>query len=279
MRNLVHMLGAQMSNLGSHMSEILTITTLFRRLLTQSIVLLCVFAGTSSVQAQGSAGSKAPFESRVIIDMPTAGVLLKNSLGLNTVVFAGGGLLCDASFAPIDNFNIGIGYSGVNILGSGAVTWQGIPSMHLRYRIIDETLRMPAILLGLQTQGRGVVLNKEFETAAPGIFASLSKQFSWAAGTLAFHGGVGYSVNLAFEAKGANIWTGVEQSLGPNATLMAEVNPTLNDTRSGLILSASLRWVISNGITLELQGRDIFAELPSQQGFTRTLSFEINRRL
>ncbi len=235
--------------------------------------------GTDILLAQGSAGSKAPFESRVIVDMPTAGLLPKGSLGLTTVVFAGGGILCDASFAPIQDFNIGIGYSGVNILGNGSVSWQGIPSTHLRYRIIDETLAFPAIVFGLQTQGRGVVQNKQFETASPGLFASSSKQFSWIGGHLAFHGGLGYSLDLPFNGRGFNAWFGAEQSLGPGAALMAECNPTMNDTSSGLLIHLSLRWVISPGVTLELQGRDLLGTLPSQKAFTRTLSFEINRRL
>ncbi len=244
-----------------------------------SCLLLLFLFSSFALLAQGSAGSKAPYESRVIVDMPTAGVVQKGSFGLTNIVFAGGGLLCDLAFAPMEDFNIGVGYSGLNILGSGSVTWQGVPSMHLRYRILDETLKMPAITLGIQTQGRGVVVDKVFETAAPGLFAALSKQFTWSGGTLAFHGGLGYSVDLAFNGKGANVWFGAEQSLGPNASLMAELNPTVGDARSGVLFNLSLRWVITPGFTLELQGRDLFGQLPTRSGFTRTMAFEINRHL
>ncbi len=228
--------------------------------------------------SQGSAGSSAPYESRVIVDMPTAGVVSKNHLGLTTVVFSGGGLLADLSFAPMDRFNIGVGYSGANVLGSGAITWQGIPSMHLRYRVIEETLEVPAIMAGLQTQGRGPVQNKIFQTASPGLFLSASKQFRWWAGTVALHGGGGYSLDLAFNGQGVNLWAGLEQSLGSSASFMLEVNPTMNDNASGLLLNCSLRWVISTGFTLELQARDLLATLPAQSNFNRCLAFEINRR-
>jgi hypothetical protein len=53
----------------------------------------------------------------------------------------------------------------------------------------------------------------------------------------------------------------------------------LNDNRSGVLVNVALRWAIVNSVTLELQGRDLLAKLPSQQGFTRTIAIEVIRKL
>lgn len=246
---------------------------------TASLYLLLGILSAATAVAQGSAGTAAPYESRVIVEMPTAGVLAKNTLGLTAIAFADGGILSDVAFAPLTNFNIGVGYSGVRLLGTGNVAWQGLPSLHLRYRIIDETLNFPAITLGLQTQGRGVVSDKRFQTLAPGLFAAVSKQYRWWGGTVSLHGGLGYSLDLGFNGKGINAWGGLEQSLGSSASLVAEFNPNINETTRAALLNVSLRWAIVSGVTLELQGRDVFGNLPGAAGWTRTLAIEVIRRL
>ncbi|MBX7153386.1 MAG: hypothetical protein U0Y96_05165 [Candidatus Kapaibacterium sp.] len=240
---------------------------------------VCFLSCTPLLFSQGSAGTAAPYESRVIVDMPTAGVLSKNTLGLQTVAFADGGILADVSFAPFTNFNIGLGYSGTKILGTGSIVSQGLPSLHLRYRIIDETLNFPAVMLGINTQGRGVVTNKRFETRAAGVFGALSKQYKWPGGTVSLHGGIGYSVDLGFDGAGVNVWGGIEQSLGGSAALQVEFNPVLNESKQQPLLNLALRWAIVSGVTLELQARDVFGNLPSAQGATRTLAIEVIRRL
>lgn len=231
------------------------------------------------ILSQGSAGANAFYESRTIVDMPTSGVLQKNTLGINIFAGGGGNVLTDVSFAPFTNFNIGLGYSGNRVLGTGNIDWQGIPAIHLRYRIIDETLTIPAILIGLQTLGRDGVTNKTFLTRSPGLFAGVSKQFRWALGTISLHGGLGYSVDLGFNGNGTNAWVGLEQSLGSSASLMAEFNPNFNSSTSKSLLNLSLRWALVPGVTIELQGRDLFGNLSGSEAWNRTLAIEIVRRL
>jgi hypothetical protein len=247
----------------------------------QNVLLVLVFFLILhlGLYSQGSAGANAVYESRTIIDMPTAGVLQRNTLGINIFAGGGGNVITDVSFAPFTNFNIGLGYSGNRVLGTGNIDWQGIPAIHLRYRIIDETLTIPAILLGLQTLGRDGVNDKVFLTRSPGLFAGASKQFRWAIGTISLHGGLGYSLDLGFNGNGVNAWIGLEQSLGSSASFMAEFNPNLNASTSKSLLNLSVRWALVPGVTIELQGRDLFGNLAGSQVWNRTLAVEIIRRL
>lgn len=242
-------------------------------------VILATLLTVQPTFSQGSTGSSAPYESRVIVDMPTAGVLAKNQMGATVVAAADGALLADVAFAPATNFNVGLGFSGTRVLGTGNPVFQGIPSIHVRYRAVDETLYIPALTIGLQTLGRGVVAQNRFTTNSPGLFLAASKNYTWSLGTLAFHAGLGQSFDINFDGRGFNVWAGMEQSIGSNAGFMAEFNPTINDTHSGALLNIAFRWSIIRGVTLELQARDAFGNLPAAQGITRTLGIEIVRNL
>ncbi|MBL7999794.1 MAG: hypothetical protein JNL32_14305, partial [Candidatus Kapabacteria bacterium] len=99
-----------------------------------------------------------------------------------------------------------------------------------------------------------------------------------ALGTVSFHGGLGYSLDLNYNGAGANVWGGIEQSLGSQAALLAEFNPQLN-MKGAPLLNVAFRWAIVSGVTLELQGRDLFGKLPGSSGWTRTMAIEIIRRI
>jgi len=235
----------------------------------------------ASLFAQGSAGEKAIYESRYIVDMPTAGTLNKGCYGLYTNTFPQGGIMLQFDASPFNDFLIGLSYSGTNIIGSGEVNWQGIPGVHLRYRFLDETLDLPAFLIGVNTQGRGDFNSKDkrFETYSPGVFLSVSKNYSWALGSVAFHGGVNYSFEPPKKENFPNFYLGFEHSIGKSFALNFEYNSTLNDDNKNYmnnkgLMNASLRWSLAKGITLELQARDLLENMAKYKAFNRAVCLE-----
>lgn len=243
---------------------------------------LCLFA---PVYPQGSAGDGAPVESRFIVDMPTAGLIHKGSYSVSAIAFPGGGLLAELNASPWVNFNFGISYSATNVIGTGKLTWQNLPGINLRYRALDETARYPALLLGFSNQGRGSYIpsKKRFNTYSPGLYASLSKNFRWALGTIALHGGAGYSFEPPPDTRCPNIYLGIEQSVSTPASINIEYNANFDDRdvtvieRSGL-LNAALRLSVIDGLTIELQARDILGNHKNADGFERFFGIEFVRK-
>ncbi len=236
--------------------------------------------------AQGSAGAEASVESRYIVDMPTAGVLHKGAFSINSMMYNSGGLLIDISTSPFTNFNFGISFSGSNIIGSGDLVWQKFPGIHLRLRLIDETTTFPAILLGLNTQGRGIfdTENERFQTLSPGAFVSASKNFSWLLGNIALHGGMNYSFEPVPSERAPNLYFGIEQSIGDPASISIEYNANIDERSDEFmsdkgLLNAAVRVSIGQGFTMELQVRDLLSNQKDMQGFTRFIGFEFIRRL
>lgn len=236
------------------------------------------------LRAQSAAGEQATIESRTIVDMPTAGVLSKGRYGLEVYAFGESGVMVDFSIAPLTNLNVGLSYSGAGFLGNSAVVFQGLPGFHVRWRPVDETRTIPAVLVGLNTQGRGFPnINGRFQTHSPGVFVAVSKNFAlW--GSLALHGGVNYSFEPAVADRRVNAYVGLEKTLGSIVSLTAEYNAAFDNPYTmryagfnggfGGLLNLGVRVATGKGFTFELQARDLLQNLRGSATLYRTLRME-----
>ncbi len=241
--------------------------------------IFCFIATTDLAEARGTAGEQARSESRFIVDMPNAGVLDKYSFSAYSQAFPGGGVLLQFDAAPFTNFNMGVSFSGSNIIGDGEPTWQNLPGVHLRARIIDEKLYFPALAIGFYSQGRGRFHKSKdrFLTQSPGFFLAASKNYKWALGVVSYHFGVNYSIEPKPEKRSPNVYAGLEHSIGSYVSLNVEYNATFDDgefrKKKGL-LNASLRWSLAKGFTLEIQARDLLEHSAVYSGFNRFVCLE-----
>jgi hypothetical protein len=251
-------------------------------------MLICVnftpFVPTYAL-AQSDAGSSSIYESRCIVDMPTAGVLPKNTYCFEGTTFTNGGLLASFTIAPLKNLNLGISFSGTNLIGSGDIKFQKWPGFILNWRIIDETRTIPAILIGVNTQGRGeyISIKNRFETYSTGIYTSLSKSFKWSIGNFSWHAGLNYTFEQAAGQHTPNFWIGFEHSIGAYGALYFELNPNLADkdrqiSSASVLLNIGTRWSIARGVTIELKVRDLLENSRIHTGFERWAGISYIRR-
>lgn len=244
-----------------------------------------LFALHEPVTAQGNAGDGAPIEQRFIVDMPTAGVLGKGAFGVYVNTFPGGGMLADVSYGLTAWLNVGASFGVNNLIGTGEITVQDYPAAHIRARIFNETLVIPAITIGVNTQGRGGFLGNRFQTQPAGIFIAASKSYRWPLGLLGLHLGLCYSLSPDHPAKQIpNVFLGAEHSVGSFLSIAAEYNPTLDERfpsaiylKEGGILNLALRCSVLTGMTAEVQFRDVLSNFTDVKGISRTLGIEIVR--
>jgi hypothetical protein len=247
-----------------------------------SIYIICLIAAISNAFASGgTAGDRAEYESRYIVDMPTAGMLPQSAFSLYGMAYSDGGILAEIFACPFKDFLIGISFGGTGIIGESDVNFQELPSVHIRYRVINEKLSFPAIVFGVNTQGRGIYSKsrKQFEVFSPGIYLSLSKNFNWLLGDVAFHGGANYSFEAKPETRVPNLYCGLEQSIGSSVAFNFEFNTAINEYREELIegigiFNASLRWSVAAGMTLEFQLRDLLSNRKNYNTPSRYIGLE-----
>jgi hypothetical protein len=228
--------------------------------------------------AQGSAGALAPYESQYIVDMPTAGMIPRGQYRMHLLMQPNGNPLFSLQAAPTAWLMAGISYSAANLIGAGPVEVPDYPAVEIKARIWDETVYRPAIVAGFSMQGRGIWMQERYQTLQPGLYAAFSKNFRWALGTLALHGGINYAVLPAAPMAQPNFWIGAEQSMGNRMALSLEYNATMNDnagfmSKKGL-LNAALRYSPARAITIEFMARDLLRHIKGNAGFGRSVGIE-----
>lgn len=231
---------------------------------TISLTLALIFAFTSFIFSQGIAGTNAKYEYRYLIDMPTAGVLNKGFVGVTSDVLPGGDLIERIEVGVFDNVSFGISYGGLNIIGAGSPKWYGYPGIDFRFRIINETVNMPALTLGFDSQGKGQYFDStsRYAVKSPGFFAAASKNFAFM-GYLSLHSEINYSLESKDGDDFIDLRVGCEKTLGPDVSLIGEYDFAFNDNATRYYgsgngyLNIGIRWSIGSGFTLGFDLRDL----------------------
>lgn len=250
------------------------------------IYIILFFIGLSGLAySQGSAGSAARYESRYIVEMPTAGIIPKGDYVVYGTAFDQGGLAAEFTASPFTNFELGLSFSGIRIIGSGDIDCQKLPGVNLKWRIINETKSFPAIAIGANIQGRGYYSKTydRFQTQSPGMYVCASKDMYWDLGYIAFHGGLTYSFEPTPVNRKINLYAGFEQSIGRPFSINCEFNANLDDENKHImkdkgLLNLGFRASLSRGVTLELQLKDLLKNFKDEDSPIRIVGLEFISR-
>jgi hypothetical protein len=244
-------------------------------------ILLCLLLSPSGSRAQGSAGSGATIEPRHLIDVPTAGMLPRSSFVVDLDFYQQGGVLLGISAGILDRLSFGISYGGSKLIGGESPVMNEIPGVNIKIRVIEESIGLPAIAIGFDSQGKDGYIKEmsRYVIKSPGFYAAASKNYA-AAGFLSFHGGVNYTLEHGDEDKDVNFFVGIEKSLGPVFAAMVEYNLGSNDSDRKAIgkgrgyLNAGLRWTVGGGLTLGANLKDLFKNGGDLTVGNRTVNLE-----
>lgn len=232
-----------------------------KKFYTIIIVFLVSFSFTA---AQGTAGGNAKYEYRNIIDLPSAGVLEKGYVGITTDILPEGVLISKIEVGVFENFSFGISYGGSKIIGRGNPEWYELPGINVRLRLLNENEQFPALSLGFDSQGKGKYFDgiERYEIKSPGFYAAMAKNYQFL-GYLSFHGILNYSLEREDGDKDLNFGVGIEKTIGPRVSLVAEYDFAINDNHGNAIgegngyLNMGLRWSAGDGFTIGMDFRNL----------------------
>ncbi len=193
-----------------------------------------------------------------LIDMPTAGTLMRGSFRAQLRAYANGGLIGGLEVGLTDRFMFGISYGGTNIIGRGSVDWNPQVGATVRYRLIEEDYNLPALVLGYNSQGYGDYIDstERYLNKSSGIFAAVSKNYEFL-GNFGIHGGINYSFEHKDGDKDINFFVGADKSLNPELSLLAEYDFAINDNDGNAIgngkgyLNAAIRWIFAGRLQID----------------------------
>lgn len=228
------------------------------------ITILSLASVVPSSFGQSTVGEGASAEPTMLIDKPTAGMLHRGGYSIQTLFYQQGGMLLGVSVGLIDRFSFGISYGGTGLIGSGKINMNPSPGVNVKLRIFEESLLIPAIVLGYDSQGREAYIDSlsRYSIKSPGFFAVASKNYS-IIGNLSVHGGINLTRERGDGDRDANLFAGVEKSLGKDISLLAEYDFALNDNNEDALgqrkgyLNLGLRWAWGKGLVVGVDLKNI----------------------
>lgn len=218
--------------------------------------------------AHAQEGYELVYQPLYVVDAPTAGLLTRASMQIRAYVYGGGGVLTGVSVGVTDYLNFGITYGGGNVIGTGSVDMNPRPEVNARARIIQETMVVPAIAMGFDSQGQGAYIDslERYEQKSRGLYAVASKNWDLL-GPFSLHGGLNYSFEGRDFDSDPNIFLGLLKVFGP-IDIRLEYDFALNDneakggdfeTENHGYLNAGIGWNINQNFRVEIDARDILS--------------------
>ena len=220
-----------------------------------------------------------------LVSIPTAGTLPKGHYSLENTFMDGGGIVPKFSIGITDNFTMGFSFGMHNFVGTGDIIRnKDYPEIQIKYRIFDETDKIPAMVLGIDTQGRGMYhefytklddsgapiskdLNR-YDQKAFGLYFAISRNFE-ALGNFGIHAGINKNFTEGDDKdEDVNLFFGFDKALNRSFSLFAEYNfardddgfnddQELIDRDKNGYLNAGIRWSITSNFMLEINVNDI----------------------
>ena len=225
----------------------------------------------------GLAQIEQPYPPLNLVTIPTAGTLPRGSFTLETLLINNGGVVPRLSVGFTDNFSFGVSFGVQNLIGGNKPSInKTTPEVQIKYRVFDESEKMPALVYGLDTQGRGtfhdstITLNR-YDQKAWGMYIVFSKNWNLM-GNLGMHAGISKSLSENDDGdKDLNVFFGFDKELNRSFSLLVEYDAALNDNfaegnyalnditfgKGKGYLNAGIRWAISSNLMLEINFNDI----------------------
>ena len=234
--------------------------------------------------------SEQPYPPLDLVTIPTGGTLPKGSFAFESLLIKDGGIIPKLSIGITDNFYIGLSYGIQDFIGEEKLNFnKPKPEVQFKYRIYQETKTIPAIVLGLDTQGKGRFLTRyesgnndienfaRYEQKAWGWYLVASKNWDLA-GNIGIHIGLnrntwetdpveGNDSNAIFKDNDLNLFFGLDKELNRSFSFLLEYDFALNDNdpeigydlfgRGKGYLNAGIRWMVGKNIMLEIDFNDI----------------------
>lgn len=247
-----------------------------------ALATVVVLSVASPVHAQGSAGTKGKAEPRFLVDMPTAGLLDKGTFAVDVDFYQEGGVLAGLSAGIFERLMFGVTYGGSRLLGRDHAVMDPLPGVNIKLRVLEESVAFPALAVGFDSQGKDGYLEdlERYAVKSPGLFAVVSKNYLLL-GYLSLHGGINYSFERGDDDRSFNVYAGVEKTVGPFLSLVAEYNLAMNDNSGRAIgrgrgyLSGAVKWSFAGAVTLGVNFKDILGNSREGNLVGRTARIEV----
>ena len=245
-----------------------------------AVIIIVGQVGVSWAQQQPDYQTSYPpfIETRMLIDVPTAGLLERGSFAVSMRAYPSGGLIGRISVGLTNRLSFGASFGGENIIGAGTVMWNPHPGVHFAYRFFEESYSMPAIVIGYESQGFGTFYEdyQRYTIKSKGFYAVASKYYRMPL-NLGVHAGVNYSQEDDDGDADINVFAGADVVLNSEFTVVVDYDIGLNDNDGNALgagkgyLNIGIRWIFANRLFVEFSFKNILENRDDLKNANREL--------
>ena len=218
-------------------------------------------------------------EEIVLVESPTAGILHRGEAAMYAKIFSPNGVITGAKVGLFEGFMFGVSFGAEDLVGNQNPAWQDKVEFNAKFRILDETIKAPAWVIGFDSQGHGKY-DKETERymiKSKGFYTTVSKNYSFL-GTLGLHAGVNYSIEGKIRDKDLDMFLGMNKNIGKRINFAGEYDFAINDNNDMQLagngkgyLNTSIALNLSEELAIKLELRDMLKNRPEAQNMDRAL--------
>ncbi len=244
------------------------------------IAVICLQGANADAQSRRRSfeiSEATPPPIRQLIDMPTAGTLQRGTFDVELRVYADGGVLAGTNVGLSNQLQLGLYYGAEGILSERKPIWNPQVEFQIKLQIIKETLALPAITVGFNSQGYGSWVDSldRYEIKSRGFYGVASKGYLGPGGDFytGVHAGINYSLEHDVDGdENINFFFGFDVQFPNEFALVAEYDMALNDDRDTLALgegwgylNVGARWLVMERLKIEADLKNL---LDNRRGVT-----------
>ncbi len=220
------------------------------------------------------------FEEMFIVDSPTAGILPHGAYLFQGSFGPRSSLIFGVKVGFHNRIMVGASFGMQEFIGTGDVELNDKPGFEARIRIIEESIRGPALALGIDTQGEDAYIEDDgrYERKSKGFYAVISKNYRLIS-DFSVHGGVNYSLENEDE-QGVNVFGGLSIELIKGVCFLLDYNAALDDenadvassrTRGRGYLDSAIRFDYMENLRLKILFKDLLGNYEPEKGVARSI--------
>jgi hypothetical protein len=227
-----------------------------------------------------------------IIDAPTASMLRGGDFRAGVRIFQDGGMLATLSAGISNKVMFGISFGGTNVIGNEQqIIWNNMPGVHVIYRIFDESMRLPAFVIGFDSQGAGPYYSDKtvkqplindvkndsldrYDFKSRGFYCVVSKGYSSLINA-GLHAGISYSLERGGETKRSpTIFMATNAHVARDLAVLVEYDFAIHDSKwySKGILNMGLRWAFGSNIFLDFDLQNLLGSKDDKSDVRRVVN-------
>jgi hypothetical protein len=242
----------------------------------KKIIALSLLVFTGVLLAQGT--NPEFYQPRRIVLKPNAGLLPDHSWMGELHLGEGGTFIGGFSIGLWGRVQVGVSYGAYGVLGRGEAIAYPRPNFVAKIRPVEESAKMPAIVIGYDDQGLGK-WDKDlvrYSIKSPGIFLVTSKNWATFGGNFGLHAGMNFSLETK-DQHGFDVYVGFDKNLGKMFAISVEYDAGINDndTKDDLYgqgkgyLNVGFKWSVRPDFEIEFIAADCLVNSETENSFSR----------